>query len=783
MASAVTDEDNRKVQTAVLGGSQGHQPVFLPFEKEDAQRLRQLRGADAFSCGVLLGGCGQVLTLRACGDRKSHFAHRPPVRCRRTAVGENSADHLYIGEALVHWLRGQGRRNVTVAYVQQAHARSDSIEIRFGPKGRRRLLHVQMVRRSFSVWKDDGRRLAAAPGKSPTMRTYGPESELSPYEVQAAGYALRFRCETRDGTREVSIGTQSPDHDVQWTTLDRCRLSDLGIVTPSLEAAPDGDTLRLKRAEGTGATEPRPRRQATEQATAEQGKPTERAGAPERGETRGSEKQPSPFDSRSPRGKAGAMPREPVDPRVAAARAALPPVVDDLLHRFMAAGFDLTLVGASVRRALEGDAGHELDFVTDADVRRTRQTVQRRADEIRVDRDDTPDLVSLCKKEDGATYTLRIHARPSPSRNRPPGSRRAAHDKALEAYLRRRDFTVDAMALGLSHPTLTDPFGGLRDLERRVLRTPRAPAASIANDPPLLLRVIRRAARLGFEPVPELREAMHRMAGRATEIPVEHVREELTALMLATWPGNGLRLLVDTGIAEHVLPELPTLRFESAGHHRHKDIYEHTLTVLDQVIALEREGPDLTLRWAALLHDIGTARTRRIGRNGQVSFHHHEVVGAKMARKRLRVLRCPEQLIADVVRLVELHLRFHGYLDDKWTDPAVRRYVRDAGPLLDRLHKLTRADCTTRNQRKAQALARAYDSLEERIERLAVEDARQVARPDLDGHQIMEILGIRPGPEIGRAYAYLRDLRIEKGPMNFEAARDALLEWWARQNR
>ncbi|WP_405934159.1 competence protein CoiA family protein [Streptomyces longwoodensis] len=180
MASAVTEEDNRKVQTAVLGGSQGHQPVFLPFEKEDAQRLRQLRGVDAFSCGVLLGGCGQVLTLRACGDRKSHFAHRPPVRCRRTAVGESSADHLYIGEALVHWLRGQGQKNVTVAYVQQAHARSDSIEIRFGPKGRRRLLHVQMARRSFSQWKDDRRRLEAAPAKSPMIRTYGPESELSP---------------------------------------------------------------------------------------------------------------------------------------------------------------------------------------------------------------------------------------------------------------------------------------------------------------------------------------------------------------------------------------------------------------------------------------------------------------------------------------------------------------------------------------------------------------------------------------------------------------------------
>lgn len=765
MAWAVTEEDNRKVQTAVLGGSQGHQPVFLPFEKEDAQRLRQLRGADAFTCGVLLGGCGQVLTLRACGDRKSHFAHRPPVRCRRTAVGENSADHLYIGEALVHWLRGQGQRNVTVAYVQQTHALSDSIEIRFGPKGLRRLLHVQMVRRSFSEWKDDSRRLEAAPGKSPMIRTYGPESELSPYEVQAAGYALRFRCETRDGTRVVSIGTQSPDHTVQWTILERCRLSDLGLVTPSLEVAPEGDVLRLKTAEGAATSAPQRRRQATEQ-----------------DKVRGREKQPPATDS-PPHETARAALQEPVDPRVAAARAALPPVVDDLLRRFTAAGFGLTLVGASVRQALEGSAGHELDFVTDSDVQQIRQIIHGWGDEVRVHREDTPGVVSLRKQLDTGSYNLRISACPAPSRDRSPRSRRAVHEKALEAYLRRRDFTIDAMALGLSHVTLTDPFGGLRDLERRVLRTPRAPTASIVNDPPLMLRVVRCAARLGFEPVSELRDAMHTMARRVTEVPGEHVREELTALMLATRPSTGLRLLVDTGLAEHVLPELPALRFESAGHHRHKDIYEHTLKVLDQVIALETEGPDLTLRWAALLHDIGTPRTRRTGRNGQVSFHHHEVVGAKMARKRLRVLGCPGQLIADVVRLVELHLRFHGYLDDRWTDPAVRRYVRDAGPLLDRLHKLTRADCTTRDRRKAHALARAYDSLEERIQSLAVEDERQAARPDLNGYQIMEILGIRPGAELGRACAYLRDLRIEKGPMNFETARDTLLEWRARQDR
>ncbi|MET8009551.1 CCA tRNA nucleotidyltransferase [Streptomyces sp. NPDC005271] len=766
MASAVTEEDNRKVQTAVLGGSQGHQPVFLPFEKDDAQRLRQLRGADAFTCGVLLGGCGQVLTLRACGDRKSHFAHRPPVRCRRTAVGENSADHLYIGEALVRWLRGQGQPNVTVAYVQQAHARSDSIEIRFGPKGRRRLLHVQMVRRSFSEWKDDRRRLEAASGRFPTIRAYGSESELSPYEVQAAGYALRFRCETRDGTREVSIGTQSPDHQVRWTILERCRLSDLGVVTPSLEAAPGGDVLRLKTAEGAATSAPQPRRQTTE-----------------RDKARGREEQP-PATASAPHETAEATALdEPVDPRVEAARAGLPPVVEDLLHRFTTAGFDLVLVGASVRHALAGSVGPELDFVTDSDVQQVRQIVHDWGVQVRVHRTGTPGVVSLRKELGADSYTIRISACPTPSRNRSSGSRRTEHEKALEAYLRRSDFTIDAMALGLSHVTLTDPFGGLQDLERRVLRSPRAPTASIANDPPLMLRVVRAAARLGFEPVAELRDAMHTMARRVTEVPAEHVREELTATMLAARPSTGLRLLVDTRIAEHVLPELPALRFESAAHHRHKDIYEHTLKVLDQAIALETEGPDLTLRWAALLHDIGTPRTRRTGRDGRVSFHHHEVVGSKMARKRLRALAYPGQLIEDVARLVELHLRFHGYVDERWTDPAVRRYVRDAGPLLDRLHRLTRADCTTRDQRKANALARAYDSLEERIEHLAVEDERQSARPDLNGHQIMEILGIRPGADLGRAYDYMRDLRIEKGPMNFETARDALLEWRARRDR
>ncbi|MGW1005719.1 CCA tRNA nucleotidyltransferase [Streptomyces sp. NPDC002520] len=750
MAWAETDEDTRKVQTAVLGGSDGHRPVILPYDKEAAERLRKIHGADAFSCGVLLGGCGKVLTLRACGDRKSHFAHRPPVRCGRTAVGESSADHLYIGEALVNWLRRQGQPKVRATYVQQMRARSDSVEIRFGAKGKRRLLHVQMARRSFSEWKDDGRRLEAPPGGRSTMRTYGPESELALYEVQAAGYALRFRCETRDGTRTVLIGTQSPDHKVEWTSLDRCRLSDAGLVTPSLELAPDGEILRFRSAK----------------LPATPGEPSRAAASP----------------SHEP---AAAVPDEPVDPRLKAARAGLPPVVDDLLRRFTTAGSSLVLVGASARNALSGRVGRELEFATDADVPQVRQIIRRWSEDVREYREGRFRGVSLSKNVGGDSYTMRISACPVSAARGGDVSQSplGAREQALKAYLRRRDFTVDAMALGLSRVTLTDPFGGLRDLERGVLRTPRTPTASISADPLLMLRVVRHAAQLGFEPVPELRAAMSAMAARISAIPAEQVREEFAGTMLAARPGPGLRLFVDTGLAEHVLPELPALRFESAEHHRHKDIYEHTLTVLDQAIALETDGPDLTLRLAALLHDIGTPRTRRIGRDGRVSFHHHEVVGAKMARRRLRTLMFTNQLIEDVARLVELHLRFHGYVEEKWTDPAVRRYVRDAGPLIDRLHKLTRADCTTRNQRKATALARAYDSLEERIERLAVEDERQSARPDLNGHQIMEILGIRPGAELGRAYEHMRQLHIEQGPMDFETARVALLEWWARRDR
>src|SRR4051812_47015931 len=275
---------------------------------------------------------------------------------------------------------------------------------------------------------------------------------------------------------------------------------------------------------------------------------------------------------------------------------------------------------------------------------------------------------------------------------------------------------------------------------------------------------------------------MKEMAGRIEIVSAERVRDELNKLILSTHPRKGLTLLVDSGLADYVLPELPALRLESDEHHRHKDVYEHTLIVLEQAIALEESGADLTLRLAALLHDIGKPKTRRFEKDGRVSFHHHEVVGAKMTKSRMTKLKYSNELVKDVSHLVELHLRFHGYGTGEWTDSAVRRYVRDAGPLLERLHKLTRSDCTTRNKRKAGALSRAYDGLEERIARLQQQEQLDAIRPDLDGNEIMKILGIGPGPAVGGAYRHMLELRLEHGPMGQEAAVEALRAWWAEQN-
>jgi poly(A) polymerase len=329
--------------------------------------------------------------------------------------------------------------------------------------------------------------------------------------------------------------------------------------------------------------------------------------------------------------------------------------------------------------------------------------------------------------------------------------------------------------------TFSDPYGGLADLARGVLRTPGTPEESFADDPLRMLRAARFVAQLGFTVAPRVRSAMTAMAGELDRITAERVQVELSKLITGAHPRAGVELLVDTGLAEYVLPEVPAMRLATDEHMQHKDVYTHSLVVLEQAIEREDAGPDLVLRLAALLHDIGKPRTRRLEEDGRVSFHHHEVVGAKMARARLRALRYPKTVIDEVSRLVYLHLRFHGYGTGEWTDSAVRRYVTDAGPLLDRLHKLVRSDCTTRNRRRAAALQRSYDSLERRIEALREQEELDAIRPDLDGNEIMELLGLEPGPSVGKAYRHLLAVRMERGPLSHAEAVAELRRWAADQ--
>ena len=351
---------------------------------------------------------------------------------------------------------------------------------------------------------------------------------------------------------------------------------------------------------------------------------------------------------------------------------------------------------------------------------------------------------------------------------------------SLEEDLSRRDFTVNAMAVRLPGYEFTDPFGGLAALQEKVLRTPGRPQDSFADDPLRILRAARFAAKLGFKIAPDVRAAMTEQAARLEIVSAERIAGELEKLMLTPDPATGIDLLVQTEAADQVLPEVPRLRMEADEHHRHKDVYKHSLTVLRQAIELEPryglEG-DLVVRLAALLHDIGKPRTRSLLPDGRVAFHLHEVVGAKMAARRLKALRFSNEVIRDVSRLVELHLRFHGYGEGEWTDAAVRRYVRDAGPLLSRLHVLTRADCTTRNPAKAQRLDRAYDGLEQRIAELSEQEELARIRPELDGYEIMRILGLRESPLVGQAYNFMLELRITEGELGRERAVQALLRW------
>ena len=460
------------------------------------------------------------------------------------------------------------------------------------------------------------------------------------------------------------------------------------------------------------------------------------------------------------------------------------PVVDRLGAVFERAGHDLYLVGGSVRDALLGQLGHDLDFTTSA-----------RPDEIEsLLRSFSTTVWTVgkafgtigCKVTEGGTsWLIEVTTYRADAYERDSRKPVVEFGDTLDGDLVRRDFTVNAMAVSVPTKTFHDPYGGLSDLAAGMLRTPAAPEISFSDDPLRMMRAARFAATLGFTPAAEVIAAMTAMVDRIEIVSAERVRDELAKLLLADRPRPGLALLVLTGLAERVLPELPALRLERDEHHRHKDVFEHSLTVLEQAIELEQERfgtPDLVVRLAALLHDIGKPRTRRFEAGGKVTFHHHDVVGAKLAKARLTALRFPTEVVKDVAKLVELHLRFHGYGDGQWTDSAVRRYVRDAGDQLARLHILTRADCTTRNQAKAARLRAAYDHLEERIDVLAEEEELASIRPDLDGQQIMAILQVPPGPAVGEAYRMLLEHRLEHGPSTEEQAREVLLAWWTARS-
>lgn len=457
-------------------------------------------------------------------------------------------------------------------------------------------------------------------------------------------------------------------------------------------------------------------------------------------------------------------------------------VLGPLGDRFAAAGEQLALVGGPVRDAMLARLGNDIDLTTSARPGTTEALLEGWADAVW---DMGRDFGTIgCRKGD---WTIEITTYRSESYD--PGSRKpdVVYGDSLEGDLGRRDFTVNAMAVSLPGREFVDPFGGLVDLAHRTLRTPGRPEDSFSDDPLRMMRAARFAAQLGFTVDPDVVRAMSEMADRIAIVSAERVRDELVKLVCAPHPRAGLTLLVETGLAEHVLPELPALALERDEHHRHKDVYEHTLTVLEQAIELEErlpgDGPDFVTRFAALMHDVGKPRTRKFQPDGTVTFHHHDVVGAKITGKRMKALRFSNDTIDAVCRLVELHLRFHGYGSGEWTDAAVRRYVRDAGDQVARLHVLTRADCTTRNKRKAERLRRTYDDLEARIAVLAEREELEAIRPDLDGNQIMELLGIGPGREVGEAYRHLLELRMEQGPMSAEDAEDALRTWWAGRVR
>jgi poly(A) polymerase len=461
--------------------------------------------------------------------------------------------------------------------------------------------------------------------------------------------------------------------------------------------------------------------------------------------------------------------------RAVAELARIWPVADELARRFTAAGHELHLVGGPVRDALLGRLGNDLDFCTDAHPDQTLKILHGWAEATWETGRDFGTIGAARRGLRLEITTFRAEAYDRVSRNPTVSFGTNLHDD-----LRRRDFTVNAMAISLPEHRFADPYGGLRDLAQGMLRTPGTPQESFGDDPLRMLRAARFVSQLRFRLDPGVLAAIAEMAGDLRRITAERIRDELTKLIRGADPVAGLRLLVETGLADQFLPELSGLRLEIDEHAQHKDVYEHTLTVLRNVMSYEEGEPDFVLRMAAIMHDIGKPATKAVGPDGRVSFHHHEVVGARMTRARLRELRYPKDVITPVARLVALHLRFYGYGRGEWTDSAVRRYVTDAGDLLPRLHRLTRSDCTTRNRRKAGQLAADYDALEQRIARLQAEEDLARVRPDLDGHAIMQLLGIPPGPLVGKAWNHLKELRLERGPLPRDEAEAELLAWARR---
>ncbi len=456
------------------------------------------------------------------------------------------------------------------------------------------------------------------------------------------------------------------------------------------------------------------------------------------------------------------------------------PASTALAKAFKDAGFKLALVGGPVRDAILGRLGNDLDFTTNAHPKECEKILNKWADSVW---DVGAAFGTIAGKKDEITVEITTYRSESYSADsRKPN---VEFGENIEGDLSRRDFTINAMALELTtdEPTFIDLFGGVSDLQNKVIKTPGKPEDSFSDDPLRMMRAARFMSQLNFEVDPAVVAAMKSMAKRLEIISSERIRDEFIKTIMGQQPKLGITLLVETGLADIFLPEVPQLKLEIDEHHHHKDVYEHSLTVLEQAIRLEDRlgGANLTLRLAALLHDIGKPKTRQLIAGGGVSFHHHEVVGSRMCKERMRKLRFDNHIINDVSQLVFLHLRFHGYGSGEWTDSAVRRYVRDAGELLTHLHLLTRADCTTRNQKKADLLAKTYDELEERISVLMEQEELNKIRPDLSGEQIMEILKIKPSPMVGKAYDFLLELRLEHGPLGEEKAKDLLINWWQQQ--